>query len=293
MGIEHRKGLVLVHGGAGTWQRWPDRLIEALAACERAAAAGCVALAGGGAALDAVEEAVRALEDAPALNAGRGSHPKSNGVVEMDALIMDGATLALGAVAAVGRVGNPVSLARRVMEETPHTLLVGEGASAFADAIGFPRCTNAELLVAPPSTAPAHDTVGAVAIDAHGNLAAATSTGGVRQQVPGRVGDVPLAGSGGYADNATAAVSATGDGEAIMKLVLSKRVCDLIAGGLAVQAAVDDAIALLGSRLAASGGLIAIDSAGAPAVSFNSPAMPWAYAAIDGGAAAGSGHWAP
>jgi beta-aspartyl-peptidase (threonine type) len=291
MGIDHRHGLVLVHGGAGGWPRWPDRLIEAVDACARAAAAGRDALAGGGSALDAVEAAVCELEDAPSLNAGRGSHPKSNGIVEMDAMLMDGASLALGAVAAIVRVRHPVSLARRVMEETPHTLLAGEGASAFADAIGFPRCTNDDLIVQREESPLGEGTVGAVAIDPQGNLASATSTGGVRKQMPGRVGDVPLAGSGGYADNASAAVSATGDGEAIMKLVLSKRVCDLVAGRMPVQEAVEDAIALLGARLRATGGLIAIDREGLPAVAFNSDALPWAFASIDGRASAGSGRW--
>ena len=136
----------------------------------------------------AVEAAVRVLEDAPSLNAGRGSHPKSDGSIEMDALIMDGRTLALGAVAAIQRVRNPVSLARAVMD-TPHALLAGAGASAFADSIAFPRCEASDLFVArdrPPATS---DTVGAVARDLSGDLAAATSTGGVPRQLPGRVGE--------------------------------------------------------------------------------------------------------
>jgi beta-aspartyl-peptidase (threonine type) len=281
--------MVLVHGGAGAWQLSPERLRAPIAACEEAAAAGTGALRAGSNALDAVEAAVRVLEDEPMLNAGRGSHPKSDGSVEMDALIMDGATLGLGAVAAVGRVRHPVSLARRVMEETPHTLLAGDGASRFADAIGFRRCTNDELIVPGERPPDAEGTVGAVAIDGDGNLAAATSTGGVRQQIPGRVGDVPLAGSGGYADNATAAVSATGDGEAIMKLVLSKRVCDQVGAGMPVLRAAEEAIALLGARLGATGGLIAIDRTGTPALAFNTLAMPWAWAATDGRQGAGSG----
>ena len=281
--------LIIVHGGAGAWQRTPDRLLEAVAACEQAAAAGRAVLMARGSALDAVEAAVRVLEDAPALNAGRGSHPKSDGSIEMDALIMDGERLALGAVAAVRRVRNPVSLARRVME-TPHTLLAGEGASRFADSIGFPRCDEAELRVPGREPPPSEGTVGAVARDAAGHLAAATSTGGVPRQLPGRVGDVPLAGSGGYADDATAAVSATGDGEAIMKLVLSKRVCDLIGAGVGPQAAVEEAIALLGARLGGSGGLIVISRDGRYGAAFNSAAMPHAVAIGGAPVRAGSAH---
>jgi beta-aspartyl-peptidase (threonine type) len=222
------------------------------------------------------------------MNAGRGSLTNSDGIIEMDALIMDGATLAFGAVAALQRVRNPVALARRVMTDTPHALLVGEGASAFADRIGFPRCTNDDLLVPREAPAAASDTVGAVAIDDDGNVAAATSTGGVPRKLPGRVGDSPIAGAGGYADNATGAVSATGDGEAFMKLVISKHVCDQIAAGLTAQTACDAAMRIVGSRLGASGGLIAIDRTGRVGVSFNTPAMPWAIASTDGTAESGA-----
>jgi beta-aspartyl-peptidase (threonine type) len=268
---------ILVHGGAGGWHLDRERLSRARAACEAAAFAGHGALSRGGSALDAVEAAVRLLEDEPLLNAGRGSYPKTNGIVEMDALVMDGATLSAGAVAAIQRVRNPVSLARRVMTDTPHVLLVGEGASAFADAIGFPRCTNDDLLVARAQPA-AGNTVGAVAIDAGGHLAAATSTGGVPRQMPGRVGDSPLVGCGAYADDATAGVSATGAGEALMKVVISKQVCDYVAAGMTAQQACAAAIALLGRRFpGAGGGLIAIDRDGRLGVAFDTPAMPYAW----------------
>ena len=282
-----RMAAVLVHGGAGGWQRSPDALRDALSSCERAAVAGRDAMVRGGSALDAVEAAVRALEDAPELNAGRGSLPNADGAIELDAMLMDGASLAVGAVAAVQRVRNPVSLARRVMSDTPHVLLAGEGASRFADSIGFPRCTNEELRV-PRSEAPATDTVGAVAIDDAGNVAAATSTGGIPRKMPGRVGDSPIAGAGGYADNASGAVSATGDGEAFIRLVISKHVCDAMAAGKTAQAACDAGLRLVSERLSASGGLIAIDRAGRVGVSFNTPAMPWAYAATDGDVVIGS-----
>jgi beta-aspartyl-peptidase (threonine type) len=280
--------IVLVHGGAGAWARGSEHLAAAVAVCGQAAAAGRDALSGGGSVLDAVESAVRLLEDAPIMNAGRGSLPNIDGIVEMDALIMDGASLDLGAVAAVQGVPNPVTLARRVMTDTPHALLAGDGASRFADRIGVPRCSNDQLLVERSAAVPASDTVGAVAIDDGGGLATATSTGGTPRKLPGRLGDSPIAGAGGYADNATAAVSATGDGEAFMKLVISKWVCDQVAAGMTAQAACDAAIRLIASRLGASGGLIAIDRAGRIGVSFNSPAMPWAIASTDGTAYSGA-----
>jgi beta-aspartyl-peptidase (threonine type) len=285
-----------VHGGAGAWDRDPSRLADGLAAATAAAEAGWAVLDSGGSSLDAVEAAVRSLEDAPSMNAGRGSLPKSNGIVEMDAMIMDGGTLTLGAVAAVQRVRNPVSLARAVMEQTPHTLLVAEGASAFADGIGFPRCTNEDLLV--PRTAPSHDwppptadTVGAVAIDAAGNLAAATSTGGVPGQMPGRVGDSPLVGAGGYADNETAAVSATGPGELLMKVVISTQVCQCVASGMPAQDACDAALALLARRTGGTGGLIAIDREGRPGVAFTTDGMVWARADAASGVVIGHSRW--
>ena len=278
---------VLVHAGAGAWQRGAEHVAKARAVCEHAAAAGRDARAAGGSALDAVEAAVRLLEDAPRTNAGRGSQPNADGIVELDAMIMDGATLACGSVAAVQRVLNPVSLARRVMTDTPHALLAGDGASAFADRIGFPRCSNDDLLAARTVRAAAKDTVGAVAIDDAGNVAAATSTCGTPRKLAGRVGDSPIPGAGGYADNATAAVSATGDGEAFIKLVLSKHACDQVAAGLSAQGACDAAVRLLEARLGATGGLIAIDRAGRLGISFNTAAMPWAYASTDG--AVGSG----
>jgi beta-aspartyl-peptidase (threonine type) len=278
-----------VHGGAGGWSRGAQFIARARAACEEAAASGLQLLARGGSALDAVEVAVRRLEDEPILNAGRGSYPNTDGIVELDALIMDGANLAAGAVAAVQRVLHPVSLARRVMTETPHVLLVGEGASAYADRIGFPRCSNEDLLA--PGVQPAagtRDTVGAVALDDHGSLAAATSTGGIPNKLPGRVGDSPIPGAGAYADNAAGAVSATGDGEAFIRLVVSKRMTDDMALGATAQAACDAAMRLIGQRLHASGGVIAIDRTGRPGVSFNTRAMPWALASSDGGLLSGS-----
>lgn len=289
---------IVVHGGAGAWNLQSERLTQAVADCTEAAAVAQEILLGGGTALDAVEAAVRLLEDSPVLDAGRGSYLNARGEVEMDALIMDGRTLDLGAVAAVQRVRYPISLARRVMEESEHAFFAGAGADLFADAIGFPRCAAADLLVGaeleryealqrrddyhtdeifyePGSMG---DTVGAVARDAQGNVAAATSTGGTRKKQPGRVGDSPLVGSGGYADNRTAAVSATGYGEALMKVLISKQVCDFVAAGLAAQTACEAAIHLLHERVAGKGGVIAVDARGAIGIARNTDAMPYAYA---------------
>jgi beta-aspartyl-peptidase (threonine type) len=271
---------------------------EAIEACETAARAAQTILLAGGSALDAVEKATNILEDAPCLDSGTGSYLNSVGEIEMDALIMDGATLNLGAVAAVQRVRYPISLARRVMDDCEHNFFVGVGAERFADSIGFPRCLPEDLLVGAEKerylalkerpdyetvevfTEPGSmgDTVGAVALDGFGNLAAATSTGGTRKKMPGRVGDSPLVGSGGYADNWSAAVSATGYGEALMKVLISKQVCDFVAAGLSAQKACQAALQLLEERVEGVGGLIAIDNRFNVGVAFNTAAMPHAVA---------------
>lgn len=280
---------IIVHGGAGNWSIATGRREEALRACAEAAERGRAILLEGGSALDAVEAAVNILEDCPALDAGRGSYPNSEGNVEMDALIMDGRDLNMGAIAAIQRVRHPISLARRVMVESGHNFLVGAGADAFADSIGFPRCDVAELLVTgggddqrrheekvPTSTL--GDTVGAVAIDSRGDLAAATSTGGTANKLPGRVGDSPLVGSGAYADNWTAGVSATGYGEALMRVVISKRVCDFVGTGLSAWSACESALRVLEERTGGEGGLIAVDARGHVGWAYNTQAMPYAFA---------------
>lgn len=285
---------IIVHGGAGNWDLTSTRLAEAQQACAEAAAAGQRILLDGGSALDAVEAAVRILEDCPILDAGRGSYLNADGEVEMDALIMDGRTLSLGAVAAVQRVRNPISLARRVMESSNHNFLVAKGAEEFADRILFPRCSVEELLVEEELerlhelttpidglsvvNGPLGDTVGAVAFDQDGNLAVATSTGGTKNKLPGRVGDSPLVGSGGYADNWTAAASATGHGEDLMRIVVTKQVCDFVAQGLTAQSACEAAIRLLEERTQGEGGLIAIDARGNVGFAYNTAAMPYAFA---------------
>jgi beta-aspartyl-peptidase (threonine type) len=279
---------IVVHGGAGAWELGSKRLHVGRVACDEAALAGHAVLKAGGSALDAVETAVRILEDCPALDAGRGSYLNKLGEVEMDALIMDGKTLNMGAVASIQHVRYPISLARRVMTDTEHAFLVGRGADAFANQIGFPRCSVEDLIVPndddyADASGPLGDTVGAVAMDAEGNLASATSTGGTRNKMPGRVGDSPLVGSGGYADNWSAAVGATGQGESIMKVVLSKRVCDLVSDGLLAQAACEAAIRLLEERVGGECGLIAVDAQGNVGVARNTTAMPYAFVVgIDG-----------
>ncbi len=293
--------VIIVHGGAGVWDTSSDKTKQAVADCVAAATMGQDVLLDGRSALDAVEQAVRILEDSPVLDAGRGSYLNTAGQIQMDALIMDGANLDLGAIAAVERIRNPISLARRVMTDSVHSFLVADGAGAFADAIGFPRCDTADLIYPPDmeeylsnldnssasltgtnlDSGPHGDTVGAAALDATGNLAAATSTGGTRRKQPGRVGDSPLTGSGAYADNWTGAVSATGRGESLMKVLISKRVCDFVASGLSAQKACEAAIAVLEERVNGYGGMIAVDARGQVGLSFNTEAMPYAYAFDD------------
>lgn len=291
------KPAIIVHGGAGAWNLSSERLTEAIEICQVAVETGQKVLLAGGSALDAVETAVNILEDAPMLDAGRGSYLNANGDIEMDALIMDGRDLNMGAVAAVSRVRYPISLARRVMTDSEHTFIVGPGAEAFADSIEFPRCDVEDLLVGSElewyralqarenyetveiftEAGSMGDTVGAVAIDQDGNVATATSTGGTRKKLPGRVGDSPLVGSGGYADNWTAAASATGYGEALMKVLISKQVCDFVSAGLSAKSACEAAIRLLEERVDSKGGIIAIDNKGKIGYSFNTEGMPYAY----------------
>ncbi len=290
---------IIVHGGAGAWTTSDERFRTALEACAEAAEAGRAILLKGGSALDAVEATVNILEDCPVLDAGRGSYPNAEGNVEMDALIMDGRDLSMGAIAAIQRVRHPISLARRVMVESGHNFLVGLGADAFADSIDFPRCSVEELLVKdlhldevissrPAEQAAIGDTVGAVALDMSGNLAAATSTGGAANKRAGRVGDSPLVGSGAYADNWTAAVSATGYGEALMRVVISKRVCDFVGTGLSARSACESAIRVLEERTGGEGGLIAVDARGQVGWAYNTRAMPYAYAVEESPVISGS-----
>jgi isoaspartyl peptidase/L-asparaginase-like protein (Ntn-hydrolase superfamily) len=287
--------LVAVHGGAGALEpRDPDEEAEARRALVAALEAARARLLSGGSALDAVVEAVSILEDHPAFNAGRGSALTTKGRVEMDASVMDGATRRAGAVACVRTVRNPVRLARLVCERTPHVLLVGAGAEAFAREAGAPQMDPAWFLVDAQRerlrrarrrarSEAAHGTVGAVARDAAGHLAAATSTGGVVNQLPGRVGDSPLPGAGTWADDASCAVSATGPGEPLIRAAFAHEVdAGVRLAGLALEPAVRAALARL-SALGASGGAIALARAGPPVLAFTTAAM-WRGSVEGGGA---------
>jgi beta-aspartyl-peptidase (threonine type) len=293
---------LIVHGGA---YDIPTESHQAhITGCHNAAEAGWGVLARGGSALEAVETALRVMEDDPTFDAGRGSFFNAIGEVELDAIIMDGRNLNFGAVAAVQRVRYPITLARLVMTESEHTMLAGTGAEAFAREHGVPVCPIMELLTgrelerwkaahadehpqgwtpfgAAPSSLPS-DTVGAVALDADGNLAAATSTGGTFNKTPGRVGDSPLVGCGAYADNRTGAASATGLGEALMKVVISKTACDFIARGMTAQEAADAAVAVLTERTTGEGGLIVLDHAGRIGIAHNTAFIAHAHVTVGG-----------
>jgi beta-aspartyl-peptidase (threonine type) len=291
-----RHSAIIVHGGAGEGSPGGVTPGEAedprLAGVRRACAAGAGILVRGGSALDAVEAAVILLEDDPLFNAGTGATLTAAGDVECDASIMDGETLRCGAVAVVKDVRNPVALARAVMDRTAHVMLAGPAASAFAREAGFPAHAN-ERLVTPAqrarwetaragAAAGRTGTVGAVARDARGHLAAATSTGGMLLKLPGRVGDTPLLGCGTYADDALAAVSCTGHGERIIQLTLARHAADLVGAGRSAMEAAREAVALLGRRVAGEGGLIVVGPAGDVGFAHNTAVMARAWTAADG-----------
>jgi beta-aspartyl-peptidase (threonine type) len=263
---------ILVHGGAGRWA--PEDRVLAVAGVARAAAVGWRALTDGGSALDAVSEAVAALEDDPLFNAGTGSVLNAEGKVEMDASVMAGDSLAAGGVACLTRVRNPVLVARRVMEATDCVLLAGPAATAFAREQGFgdhdPGLPSARRAAEGPGT------VGAVALDAGGRLAAATSTGGRAGKRAGRVGDSPVPGAGNYA-SAHAAVSATGWGEHMLRYVTAKDVAERIARGTAPEAALRAALDDMARRFGTPIGAIALDARGSLAAVHGTEAMPHAW----------------
>jgi beta-aspartyl-peptidase (threonine type) len=298
---------LLIHGGA--WAM-PDADVEAH---ERGIAnaldAGYAVLERGGTAVEAVEAAVVAMEDDEIFDAGRGSYLTNDGRVQLDALLMNGENLRAGGVACVEHLRNPIRAARLVLEQSPHVYFVGVGAERFATQHGMRLCDNMDLVIPrererlyaaqaaelrglkdtlfsgePPAPDPmlSHDTVGAVALDAHGNLAAGTSTGGTLNKAPGRVGDSSLIGCGCYADNLSAAVSLTGWGEPIMKLVLGKWAVDRVAAGAAPQEAATAAIAYLYDRLGGHGGVILLAPNGEIGLAHNTPRMAWGLATKDG-----------
>lgn len=302
--------VIAIHGGAGTLSRThispaqEQAYHEALQAVLRA---GQAVLARGGTALEAVCVAVQALEDCPLFNAGHGAVFTADATHELDAAVMDGATLAAGAVAGVTRVRNPVQAAREVLQGGQHVLMIGAGAEALAHKAGLAlvepdyfstearlaqlRAAQAQAagavldhdgaaaLAAPAPEGPLHEgrkmgTVGAVALDAHGHLAAATSTGGLTNKRPGRVGDSPLIGAGTYADDRTAAVSCTGHGESFIRVAAAHDVCARMAyGGQSLHEASDAVVHQALAAIGGTGGLIAVDRQGNVCLPFNTEGM--------------------
>ena len=313
--LGHVPWAIALHGGAGSgeWEHMTPATEKAYHdALARALATGTAVLAGGGSSLDAVEKTLRVLEDDPLFNAGRGAAFNEQGRNEMDAALMNGATLAAGSVAGVHATKNPISLARAVMERTPYVMVVGEGADAFSVRAGLEQRPPAyfftpmrwqeltEILKAsgrpvpalPPGVSPEslrtpaadlrgvsvrhhYGTTGVIARDRQGNLAAGTSTGGMQGKMPGRVGDSPIIGAGTYADNASCAVSGTGVGEYFIRLNLARRVCDLVQfRGMTLQAASDQVIHKdLPSLKGGEGGVIVLDTHSAPVWSYNTLGM--------------------
>jgi L-asparaginase / beta-aspartyl-peptidase len=293
--------VLVVHGGA--WAI-PDEMIDAHRhGVRHALDQGWRVLERGGTALDAVQAAIVVMEDDETFDAGRGSFLTRDGRVQLDALMMDGATLRAGGVGCVERIRNPIQAARLVLDQSPHVYFVAEGAERFAAGHGMKLCRNEELVIerevrrlkeaqekeaaghpdltfAGPESG--HDTVGAVALDANGNIAAGTSTGGTLNKAPGRVGDSSLIGCGCYADNLSAAASCTGWGEPIMKLVLAKWAADRVRTGGAPDAVASEAMFYLQQRLKGHGGMILLDQRGRFGIAHNTPRMAWAYRSTEG-----------
>jgi len=290
---------IVVHGGA--WAI-PDDMVEAhTRGVQNALDKGWHVLEGGGSALDAVEAAIVCMEDDETFDAGRGSFLTRDGRVQLDALMMDGATLRAGGVGCVERIRNPIRASRLVLDKSPHVYFVAEGAERFAQEHGMPLCRNEELVIereiqrlkeaqkkeaaghpdltfAGPLSS--HDTVGCVALDANGNIAAGTSTGGTLNKAPGRVGDSSLIGCGCYADNESAAASTTGWGEPIMKLVLAKWTADRIAAGNLPEWSAQEAMNYLKQRVNGHGGIIVLSRDGHFGIAHNTPRMAWAYKTV-------------
>lgn len=288
---------IIVHGGAG-----PSRSDEAPASaeegCRRAARIGHELLRRGGSALEAVEAAVAALEDDPQFNAGTGSCLNVDGDIEMDASVMDGEALRAGAVALVRGVRNPVRLARAVMEQSPHLFLAGPRAVQLAKDLGLElmdeaalatpraRARWAEAKAARDAAHPSGGTVGAVALDAAGHTASATSTGGMSMKWAGRIGDSPLIGAGTYADDAGGAASATGHGEAIIRVCLTRVVVDALRAGASAQQAALHGIQEV-ERVRGEAGVITVDRHGRVGAAFNSERMSRAFIDAEGVEGAG------
>ena len=266
---------LIVHGGAGADPAdEPGQLHRGIGL---ALDAGWAVLLGGGTSLDAVEAAVRALEDHPRFNAGRGSVMTAAGTVEMDASIMEGDTLRNGAVAAVTGIRNPISLARRILDEGRHSLFVGPGAVEQARRLGIPPCAPEELITdrrRKQLESLSLGTVGAVAIDRAGTIAAGTSTGGTAGKLPGRVGDSALIGCGTYAESTRGGVSCTGDGEAIIRVALARQTLEILKSVGDPDHACEVALSVLVEEGRGEGGLIVLDWRGRMAWANSTPLMP-------------------
>lgn len=280
-----------IHGGAGpipAQALTPERDKQFRAALQLALDAGHQVLESGGASLDAVTTAVRILENDPLFNAGRGAALTRDGAAELDAAVMEGSTQRAGAVASVRHVRNPVDLARRVMEKSRHVLLVGAGAEEFALEEGLELVPNSYFRTAErlqqleseqrgermSDLIPSHGTVGAVALDSKGDLAAATSTGGMTNKRQGRVGDSPIIGAGTYAKNGVCAVSATGHGEFFIRAVAAYHICAAVEyRGLSLEEAAREMLHGILRRLGGQGGIIGIDSGGHIVMDFSTQGM--------------------
>jgi beta-aspartyl-peptidase (threonine type) len=307
---ERRWGMA-IHGGAGnfTLEDIKDRQAAMRAGLTEALMAGHRVLAAGGTALDAVQAAVVFLEDNPEFNAGKGAVFTNAGTNELDASIMDGQTMKAGAVAGVKRIRNPIRLARLVMEQSPHVLMTGEGAEAFAKEVGgvefvpegyfrtelrwqqLQRAIAAEKAKQGASLQLRGDdpgggyfgTVGAVALDRTGNLAAATSTGGLTNKRWGRVGDSPIIGAGTYASNRSCGISATGTGEYFIRYTVARDICARVEyQSITAQSAADEVVQKVLKEAGGDGGVIGLDRLGRPVMSFNTTGMNRGYIGEDG-----------
>jgi beta-aspartyl-peptidase (threonine type) len=275
---------LIVHGGAGTRSRDPEP--ATVAGCDSALREGWQVLERGGSALDAVVAAVVVLENDPVFNAGYGSVLTSAATVETDASLMAGGKLAAGACGAVRCVRNPILLARALLESEEHLFLVGDGAERFAGEHGVPLCAPEELISEGQrarwlehSQPGSGGTVGAVAVDRQGHVAAATSTGGLFYKPPGRVGDSAVIGAGTYADDRLGAASATGVGEPILRFGLARVAVDLLRGGGEPQWAADEAVRAFADRTGSAAGVIVVDALGRLGHARNTERMPLAWCA--------------
>jgi len=287
-GIEGGSWAVLIHGGAGDVPA--ERVPRHVDGVRLAAQAAAEVLSSGGSALDAVERAVLVLEDDPSFNAGTGACLNHDGLVELDAAIMEGTHLRAGGVCALPPFPNPVAIARAVLQQGRHVLLAGEGAARFAIEHGFTATTSQAMTT---DTARARwkavrekgenegwagGTVGCVARDPRGGVAAATSTGGRVNKHVGRIGDSPIPGAGNYADDDGGACSVTGDGEAVLRLCLGKRAVDLMGDRVHPEEAARAVIRTLGARTSGTGGVILVDRTGRLGLARNTRTMTWAAA---------------